>query len=167
MSTVRSLLRPASATAAALLLATACDSGGDAGPARYGPADTRITAHVGDRFEIAVQANASTREDWHLVAPGPSAPVVRGRGSRTETDPGTEEMDGAPHTVVFTFEAAGPGSARIVLLHCTFAAPCDGRTPVPTSTPTATATPAPTASPEPAASPTPRPERRVYSVTVG
>ncbi|MFH8936895.1 protease inhibitor I42 family protein [Streptomyces griseosporeus] len=154
--------RPArrlTAAAALLLPLTAGCDDGPAAPARYGPADTRITAHVGDRFEIAVQANASTREEWHLVAPGPSAPVVRGGGSRTETDPGTEEMDGAPHTVVFTFEAAGPGSARIVLLHCTFAAPCDGRTPVSTPTPTVT----PTAT----ASPTPRPERRVYTVTVG
>ncbi|MGV9275379.1 protease inhibitor I42 family protein [Streptomyces griseosporeus] len=162
--------RPArrlTAAAALLLPLTAGCDDGPAAPARYGPADTRITAHVGDRFEIAVQANASTREEWHLVAPGPSAPVVRGRGSRTETDPGTEEMDGAPHTVVFTFEAAGPGSARIVLLHCTFAAPCDGRTPVPTATPSATVAPTPPASPAHAASPTPRPERRVYTVTVG
>ncbi|MFF9277769.1 protease inhibitor I42 family protein [Streptomyces griseosporeus] len=162
---MRRRIRRLTAAAALLLPLTAGCDDDPAAPARYGPADTRITAHVGDRFEIAVQANASTREEWHLVAPGPSAPVVRDRGSRTETDPGTEEMDGAPHTVVFTFEAAGPGSARIVLLHCTFAAPCDGRTPVSTPTPTATATPP--ASPAPGASATPRPERRVYTVTVG
>ncbi|MEU0439687.1 MULTISPECIES: protease inhibitor I42 family protein [unclassified Streptomyces] len=155
---------PRAAAVAALLLltATACGGGGDGGEeaaARYTPADSRITVRAGERFEVAVQVNGSTREDWQLLAPGRSGPVVRSDGSRGEGDTAGKKEVGGGRTVVHTFEAVKPGSARIEFLHCTFAAPCPGSEPV---APTRTAGP----TPAPSAGPSAGPERRTITVTV-
>ncbi|MFD6275662.1 protease inhibitor I42 family protein [Streptomyces sp. NPDC060209] len=155
------------AAAALLALATGCGSGtdepsgGSASTTSHPVKDTDITAEPGERFTLTVDQNASTREYWYLVDPGPDNTVLVSRGRDYASDSGDESVAGAGGKLTFTFEAKGKGTTRFTLLHCTFTT-CQGNTstlPPETTGPSAT----PTAG---AASPSPAPERITYTVTV-
>lgn len=166
--------RGGAAVAAVALLALAaagCDSGGDdpdggsSGVTSHSVKDTSITAEPGERFSLTVDQNASTREYWYLVDPGPDGAVLADRGKEYASDSGDEPTPGAGGKLTFTFEAKAKGTTRFTLLHCTFTT-CQGNTSAqpPASTgPSATPT-AGTASSTP--SPSPAPERITYTVTV-
>lgn len=168
VSTFRGSRGGAAIAAAALLaLATGCGSGSDepaGGSARttsHPVKDTSITAEPGERFTLTVDQNASTREYWYLVDPGPDSSVLVSRGRDYASDSGDEPVAGAGGRLTFTFEAKGKGTTRFTLLHCTFTT-CQGNTstlPPGTTGPSATPTPG-------AASPSPAPERITYTVTV-
>ena len=165
-STMR--IRTASTAVAFLAaLATGCGSSGTDTdePTSHPTQDTSISAKVGERFTLTVEENASTRERWSLADPAPDTSVVRSRGHKSASDSGDEQpVPGAGSKLTFTFEATGKGSTEIVLLHCTFAAPCDGGSGGPA---TPTPSPSPTATPSASASATPsEPERVTYTVTV-
>ncbi|MFF1448558.1 protease inhibitor I42 family protein [Streptomyces sp. NPDC058274] len=184
-STSRSSRGTGAVAAAALLALVAGCGGGTDGPTSHPVSDSSITAGVGERFTLAVNENASTREHWYLADPKPDSSVVRSRGNRYESD-SDEAAPGSGGHLVFTFEATGKGTTKIVLLHCTFntcndstasptASATDPNTPTATasSTPSATTTPSSTSSPSSAkATPTssssssPEPERVTYTVTV-
>ncbi|MFD9430391.1 protease inhibitor I42 family protein [Streptomyces sp. NPDC060002] len=150
--------RGTGAVAAALCTVTlvaGCASGSGADePTSHPTQDLSITAEVGERFTLSVPENASTREHWFVVAPQPDASVVRAADRSYESADDGKSVGGGG-TLVFTFEATGKGSTRIVLLHCTFptaqTAACGGG-----------------ASPTPSPSPTPttEPERVTYRVDV-
>ncbi|MFJ4525917.1 protease inhibitor I42 family protein [Streptomyces sp. NPDC088810] len=148
------------AAAALLALATGCGpgtdepAGGSASTASHPVKDTSITAEPGERFTITVHQNASTREYWYLVDPGPDRSVLVSRGQDYASDSGDEPMPGAGGRLTFTFEAKGKGTTRFTLLHCTFTT-CQGNT---SSLPPETA--------GPSASPSQAPERITYTVTV-
>lgn len=144
------------------MFVTGCASGSDEDvnePTSHPTQDTGITAEVGERFTLSVPENASTRQHWYLVDPKPDGSVVRNSDRRYESADDGKTV-GGDGTLVFTFEATGKGSTRIVLLHCTFptadAKACGGGG--------ASAAPS-TASPSP--STPPEPERVTYTVTVG
>lgn len=145
--------RTAGVAVAATVLLAGCASGSDE-PTSHPTEDTTITAEVGERFTLAVPENASTREHWYVVAPQPDASVVRTADRRYES-PDDGRSIGGDGELVFTFEATGRGSTRIVLLHCTFptagAAACGGGGAAGGASPT----------------PTAEPERVTYTVTVG
>lgn len=154
--------------AALLALATGCGSGTDepaGGSAStrsttsHPVKDTTITAEPGERFTLTVDQNASTREYWYLVDPGPDSSVLVSTGRDYASDSGDEPAPGAGGRLTFTFEAKGKGTTRFTLLHCTFTT-CQGNTatlPPETTGPSATPTTG-TASPAP--------ERITYTVTV-
>ncbi|HZF92796.1 protease inhibitor I42 family protein [Streptomyces sp.] len=142
--------------AAALLLLSACGSGGDE-PTSHPTDDRTITASVGERFTLTVDENASTRSHWYLADPKPDGSVVRAEGQESESasDSGGDVVAGGGSRLTFTFEATGEGSTEIVLLHCTFASTCDTGDGSPAPAPT-------TGGVEPT-----EPERITYKVTVG
>ncbi|MFF1544011.1 protease inhibitor I42 family protein [Streptomyces sp. NPDC058291] len=133
----------------AVTLVAGCASGSDE-PTSHPTRDTTVTAEVGERFTLSLPENASTREHWFVVDPQPDASVVRTADRRYESADDGKSVGGGG-SLVFTFEATGRGSTRIVLLHCTFptaeTAACGGG-----------ASPSPT--------PPPEPERITYRVTV-
>ncbi|MFD7707738.1 protease inhibitor I42 family protein [Streptomyces sp. NPDC059786] len=122
-------------------------------PSSHPTQDTSITAETGERFTLVVDENVSTGEKWYLAAPKPDSAVVRDRGQEYEASADAEKMDGAGGHRVFTFEAAGKGSTKIVLMHCPVYA-CNGSTTSP-----APATDAPAS--------LPKPKSITYTVTVG
>ncbi len=150
------------AAAALLALATGCGSGEPAGGSTSRPVkDTSITAEPGERFTLTVDQNASTREYWYLVDPGPDSSVLVSRGHVYASDSGDEAAAGAGGRLTFTFEAKGKGTTRFTLLHCTFTT-CQGNTstlPPETTGPSATPTTG-------ATTPSQAPERITYTVTV-
>ncbi|MFF4232768.1 protease inhibitor I42 family protein [Streptomyces sp. NPDC001820] len=159
------------AAAALLALATGCGSGTDepAGGSTSHPTstasrpvkDTSITAEPGERFTLTVDQNASTREYWYLVDPGPDSSVVVSRGQDYASDSGDEPVAGAGGRLTFTFEAKGKGTTRFTLLHCTFTT-CQGNT---STLPPETTGPSATPTTE-ATTPSQAPERITYTVTV-
>ncbi|MGW2278698.1 protease inhibitor I42 family protein [Streptomyces sp. NPDC001770] len=155
------------AVALLALAATGCGSGGDgpAGVTSHSVKDTSITAEPGERFSLTVDQNASTREYWYLVDPGPDGAVLADRGKEYASDSGDEPTPGAAGKLTFTFEAKGKGTTRFTLLHCTFTT-CQGNTSTrpPDSTGPSATPAAGTASSSP--SPSPAPERITYTVTV-
>jgi inhibitor of cysteine peptidase len=177
-STSRSSRGGGAVAAAALLTLVAGCGGGTDEPTSHPVADSSITAGVGERFTLAVNENASTREHWYLADPKPDSSVVRSRGNRYESD-SDEPAPGSGGHLVFTFEATGKGSTEIVLLHCTFNT-CNDSTASPTASATDTASPTATTSATPSAKATPsstssatatpssspEPERVTYTVTV-
>ncbi|WP_234432193.1 protease inhibitor I42 family protein [Streptomyces sp. NRRL S-378] len=152
------------AAAAVFAVVTGCGSGTDeqAGGTTSRPVgDTSITAEPGERFTLTVDQNASTREYWYLVAPGPDSSVLVSRGQDHAPHAGEEAAAGAGGRLTFTFEAKAKGTTRFTLLHCTFTT-CQGNT----ST-------LPPGAAEPSASPatgtatsSAAPERITYTVTV-
>jgi inhibitor of cysteine peptidase len=145
----------ATAALAALCLLTAGCGTGDDEPTGRSTADTTITAGVGERFTLTFPDNNSTRDHWYLAAPKPDGSVVRSRGSHDASDPDDDPpQPGGGGRRVFTFEATGEGSTRIVLLHCTATTCAAGSTAPP---PPGTGT----------SSPAPEPARVTYRVTVG
>ncbi|MEU1484042.1 protease inhibitor I42 family protein [Streptomyces sp. NPDC005752] len=155
------------AAAVLLSLTTGCGSGADepagrsASTTSHPVKDTTITAEQGERFTLTVDQNASTREYWYLVDPGPDSSVLVSRGRDYASDSGDEPVAGAGGRLTFTFEAKGKGTTRFTLLHCTFTT-CQGNTstlPPETTEPSATPT---TGTP----SASPAPERITYTVTV-
>ncbi|MEW2131072.1 protease inhibitor I42 family protein [Streptomyces sp. NPDC005435] len=130
-------------------------------PVSHPVEDTSISARPGERFTLTVDQNASTREYWYLVGPGPDRSVLADRGRAYAPDPGGGTASGAGRRLIFTFEARGSGTTRFTLLHCTFTT-CRGNT--------ATRPPAPTAAPatpDPGeTTPSGSPERITYTVTV-
>ncbi|MFD6534359.1 protease inhibitor I42 family protein [Streptomyces sp. NPDC060184] len=156
------------AVALLALAATGCDSGGDepggsSGVTSHPVKDTSITAEPGERFSLTVDQNASTRDYWYLVDPGPDSTVLADRGKEYAADSGDGATAGAGGKLTFTFEAKGKGTTRFTLLHCTFTT-CRGNTSTqPPESAGPSATPAAgTAS----SSPSPAPERITYTVTV-
>ncbi|MGW2617471.1 protease inhibitor I42 family protein [Streptomyces sp. NPDC001500] len=142
-----------SRVAGAVLCTVASVAGCASGPGEptsHPTRDTTVTAGVGERFTLSLPENASTREHWFVVDPQPDAAVVRTADRRYESADDGKSVGGGG-SLVFTFEAMGRGSTRIVLLHCTFptaeTAACGGG-----------ASPSPT--------PPPEPERITYRVTV-
>jgi inhibitor of cysteine peptidase len=136
-------------------------SGATGRPTSHSVKDTSITAELGERFTLTVDQNASTREYWYLVDPGPDSSVLVSRGQDDASDSGDEPVAGAGHRRTFTFEAKGKGTTRFTLLHCTFTT-CQGNTstlPPETTGPSATPTMG-------AATPSQAPERITYTVTV-
>jgi inhibitor of cysteine peptidase len=140
------------AVAVLLALTAACGTSTDE-PTSHPTTDGRVTADVGERFTLTVDENASLGERWYLATPKPDDSVVRGRGQRYESDSEGEPVPGAGGGRVFTFEATGTGSTRIVLLHCPVHA-CDGDT----------ASPAPQTTAPPSSYA--KPKRVTYTVTV-
>lgn len=123
--------------------------------------DTGITAEPGERFTLTVDQNASTREYWYLVGPGPDSSVLVSLGRKYTPGSGGKPAAGSGGRLTFTFEAKGRGTTRFTLLHCTFTT-CRGNTSTappettgPSTTPTAGAT-----------APIQAPERITYTVTV-
>jgi len=93
--------------------AVALDGGGpDDGPSDGDGAD--VSASVGDRFTLSVEANPSVGDGWR-VADTFDDSVVAFIGEDFESDDPTGEAVGAGGTVVFTFEAVGPGATVITL----------------------------------------------------
>ncbi len=73
-----------------------------------------MSASVGDRFTLSVEANPSVGDGWR-VADTFDDSVVAFIGEDFESDDPTGEAVGAGGTVVFTFEAVGPGATVITL----------------------------------------------------
>ncbi|MBZ4320867.1 protease inhibitor I42 family protein [Streptomyces huiliensis] len=87
-------------------------------PARPNPRDrteATLTVRSGERFTIAMRKSASARLDWSLSGPGPDRKVVRPAGTSTYQTEREKELIGSSYAHYFTFEAAGPGTTRIVL----------------------------------------------------
>ena len=139
-STFRS--RAVGAVVVLLALVTGCGAG-DGGPTDHPMSDTRFSAGVGERFTLTVKENPSTGERWYLSAPRPDTSVVRERGQRYKADSHSKDVVGSGGRRVFTFEAVGKGSTRIVLLHCPVHA-CNGdsASPAPQTTAPSASTPA-------------------------
>lgn len=76
--------------------------------------DADVTAAVGDRFTLSVEANPSVGDGWR-VADTFDDSVVEFVGEDFESDDPTGEAVGAGGTVVFRFEAIGPGTTVITL----------------------------------------------------
>ncbi|MEH6372751.1 protease inhibitor I42 family protein [Streptomyces sp. KLMMK] len=87
-------------------------------PGRPNPVDRiegPLEVRRGERFSIAMRENISARQNWNVSGSGPDEAVVRSKGTSTHQTAKEKEAVGAGYTKYFTFEAAGPGTATIVL----------------------------------------------------
>ncbi|MCL8014603.1 protease inhibitor I42 family protein [Streptomyces sp. AS02] len=144
----RRLLLPAAASA--VLLLTGC---GLVGPAEYDTETRTIEAEAGEEFSITVPYSPGQGEWWYRVDPRPDDAVVRIGGEHQDLD-GSDLDGGTDGTKSFDFEAVGPGTTKIRILHC----------PVGTCVGSGSSV-----SPSPAASPgqtTTDPQPRYYTYTV-
>lgn len=93
--------------------AVAVDGGGPEDGASDGDG-TAVSASVGERFTLSVEANPSVGDGWQVAGTFDDS-VVSFVGEEFESDDPTGEMVGAGGTVVFTFEAVGAGTTVITL----------------------------------------------------
>ncbi|MDX2594389.1 MULTISPECIES: protease inhibitor I42 family protein [Streptomyces] len=161
---LRTVLTPAAAAAAGVLLLTGCGSSG--GADEYGTDQRAVTVAAGDRFTLKVPANPALGENWYLAGPRPDTDVLTYRGKREEEE-GSDNTGGGDGTQFFDFTARKPGRATVRLLHCPMGS-CHSGTRSAAPLPSATASGKASASPYPTATGTPddRPAFFVYTITV-
>lgn len=93
--------------------AVAVDGGGPEDGAPDGGGED-VSASVGERFTLSVEANPSVGDGWQVADTFDDA-VVSFVGEEFESDDPTGQAVGAGGTVVFTFEAVGAGTTVITL----------------------------------------------------
>lgn len=94
-----------------------CGMLGGGGPEEYGIGRRTIEAEVGEEFSLSLPMEPSQGEWWYRVDPQPDEKVVRGQGDREEYE-GSDLAGGGDGTQSFDFEAVGPGTTEIKVLHC-------------------------------------------------
>ncbi|MFC9278136.1 protease inhibitor I42 family protein [Streptomyces collinus] len=161
---LRTVLTPAAAAAAGVLLLTGCGSSG--GADAYGTDQRAVTVTAGDEFTLKVPANPALGQNWYLAGPRPDAKVLTYRGKREEEE-GSDNTGGGDGTQFFDFTARKPGKAVVRLLHCPMGS-CHSGSQSAAPLPSATASGKASASPYPTATGTPddRPAFFVYTITV-
>lgn len=82
----------------------------------YTEKDTNVTAKVGSQFVIQLQSNRTTGYQWGVSGTLDSA-VVKKVSSKYVPGKNAQKQVGAGGVEDWTFEAAGKGSAKIVMVY--------------------------------------------------
>lgn len=89
----------------------------DSGNGDDSASGTDVTAAIGERFTLSVDANPSVGDDWQVADTFDDA-IVSFVDEDFESDDPTGQAVGAGGTVTFTFEAVGRGETVITLENC-------------------------------------------------